>query len=302
MKLILLEGLAECTMASIMSQLKHRIELEGKTAFTLRFPVYADKTSTLINDHLYEFPERGEQIRSFDKIKEMKHGEMFVYGKDIEAFGKFNVDEGRHLIKFMNSFNNELVEIPSIEFLEYKFFRTKSKNIFNRDANPSSITKANLFAINRNVWFANNIEKLKQYDYVIINRSYMSTLLYRIDTIPVDKINYFATMVYMNEIYANGLDQFEVKNFLIKPRHKDVQLSIMDNQYLVSHLFDITKLTRDKQYIGKIWDNTDEYMSKKDYIKHEFLDKYFDFFVPKIVDYAGPGEIYDRDLISYILK
>ena len=167
-------------------------------------------------------------------------------------------------------------------------------NIFTSKA--SHMTKSLTFTMDRIIWLTNHMNELLDYDYVVINRSYLSNLFYRTMEIEDSEtfIEYLIT-VFHNEVKSVNLDNFELIPLFIKTEEQSYLKAI--NESKKNLLLSTEDVERELQYIQTIHNNFPHLQYLKEISKENtFYKKYEKYFNEK--DFYVTNENYNEDFIS----
>ena len=313
-KIILLEGMDNYTIKEAMDITKSKLEKEGKSVLTVQFPLYDQRSGRLVKDHLKSFPEPN-MSKKYD-ITTIRNNKNGVLTKDDLLFVKTENQMKITVVSEITVLYNNTIESLVLEDLisgEKYYYGINDKvelylpiinNIFDWKANPSSQTKALLFTMDRNIWFANHLYDFNKYDVIIINRSHLANFLYRtVDmTTPEEFLEYVIT-IYNIEILANSLDKFDVQNLFVYTHNNIlnyVRYKISDNlvskddalrdeQYFITisenfnHLKELIKATKEKY--PDIFQRYSKYVEMNEFIPAANYKEEFDTVPSKISDH-----------------
>ena len=259
MELIILEGLNNVTVNNQMKILKDRLTKENKKVDMITFPRYEEKSGALVKNHLYEFPKPNFDTKySFDDVLNFDNEKLlFVNSKN--PFYMFlleiiRIDKRNKIIYAKSVINNEHLTI--LESDDYIFYKAINNNVFNWRVKASHTTKALFYTVDRNIWFANNENRINDLDYLIINRSYMSNFLYRTVEIktPEEFLEYVIS-IYRIEILANDIQDTKIHNFYFYSDNFEAELEYQKKYYLENDIDNIANLKREEQYLKTINNN-----------------------------------------------
>lgn len=261
MKLILLEGLDDIAINKLMDHLKNRIRNNRKTVESVCFPRYNEKSGMLIKDHLTGFPKIDTtKFYLFDDILDIVHENelLFIYDEITAKTSLIQVEKvfkEENVIAATDCITN-LHKTYRKNDNKYLFYKSKYNKIFNWGVKASHATKALLYTIDRNIWFANNKAIINNLDYLLVNRSYLANFLYRTVEItnPDDFLEYIITIMQI-EVKANGFDNYEIYPYFIKTDNLEAQLNYMENYYADNSISKANTIKRNEQYIKTIWQN-----------------------------------------------
>ena len=246
-RIILIEGADTITVKHVIDELQSRLEKEGKKVISAMFPMYDNKSSILVNQHIKSFPEP-----DFDnKLSDIKLDQsIFVRMKDGKVkYGivKDITQEYTDDFKIKSiQLDNEIIMFDDIE----SFHSNKNENLFDKKA--SHITKALTYTMDRIIWLNNNLSD--DIDYVLINRSYLSNFLYRTTTMTKSEIKDYVNYIIYCEIKSVGLYRHEVYPIFISAENVDTIYNKIENDS-VDNFISKADIMREMQYICTIHSN-----------------------------------------------
>lgn len=309
MKLILLEGLDDIAINKTIEHLKNQIRNAEKTVESITFPRYNEKSGMFIKDHLTGFPKIDSTVfYYFDDILDISNVNelIFVYDK---LKGKTSLVQVEKIIKEERVFiafncieeTHEIYREDSDK--RFLFYKSRYNKIFSWGVKASHTTKALLYTIDRNIWFANNKAAINNLDYLIVNRSYLSNFLYRTVEItkPEDFLEYIISIMQI-EVKASGLDDYEVYPYFIKTNNLEAQLDYVRNYYLDNSISKANMIKRNEQYIKTIWQNYEHLKELMKVVSAEYpkiYNKYKNFIEMKDINITIFSYINNLDKLAY---